>query len=89
MRGISFRKCALQQLDFSDADLTGCDLRDTVFHGGSLRNATLKNVRFEGADLREADLGGIDLSAAARLAGAAISKTQAAALLAELRITVI
>jgi fluoroquinolone resistance protein len=46
-------------------------------------------VRFEGADLREADLGGIDLSAAARLAGAAISKTQAAALLAELRITVI
>ena len=69
--------------------LTGCDFRDTVFHGGSLRNATLKNARFEGADLREADLGGIDLSAAARLAGAAISKTQAATLLAELRITVI
>ncbi|MNL38130.1 Pentapeptide repeats (8 copies) [compost metagenome] len=77
------------QLDFSDADLAGSDFRDTVFHGGSLRNANLKNVRFEGADLREVDLSGIDLTVAARLAGATISKAQAAVLLAELRISVI
>lgn len=104
LRGARFTACAIATTSFQGATLAdttwvrcrggqanfaSVDASDAVFHGGSLRNANLKLVRFEGADLREADLGGIDLTAAARLAGATISKTQAATLLAELRINVV
>lgn len=88
LRAMSFRKQRLQQLDFSEADVSGCDFRETVFEGGSLRNAHLKLARFEGADLREADLGGVKLFDAKPFKGATVSYNQAAALLAELGLSV-
>ena len=88
LRAMSFRKKRLVQLDFSEADLSGCDFRDTVFEGGSLRNAHLKLARFEGADLREADLCGVKLFDAKPFKGATVSYSQAAELLAELGLSV-
>ena len=88
LRKMSFRKNQLKQLDFSEADLSGCDFREAVFVGGSLRNAHMKLTRFEGADLREADLGGLKLVDAKLFRGATISLNQAAALLGELGIMV-
>lgn len=85
---MSFRKMQLRELDFSEADLFGCDFRDTVFLGGSLRNAHLKLTRFEGTDLREVDIGGLKLLDAKLFRGATISLNQAAELLGELGITV-
>ena len=84
LRGLSFRKQRLVQLDLSDADLTGCDFTDAVFDGGSLRNANLTKTRFAGADLRQVDLGGLKLPDTSVLKGATISYHQAAELLAEL-----
>ena len=88
LRGLSFRKQRLEQLDFSGADVSGCDFRDAVFDGGSLRDAHLKLARFEGADLREVDLGGLRLVDARLFKGATISHAQAAALVSELGIHV-
>ena len=85
---MSFRKMQLRQLDFSDADLSGCDFRDTIFLGGSLRNAHLKLTRFDGADLREVDLGGLKLFDAKLFRGATISHKQASELLGELGLSV-
>ncbi|WP_431798471.1 pentapeptide repeat-containing protein [Cupriavidus metallidurans] len=62
LRGVSFRKQRLEQIDLSDADLAGCDFRDAVFEGGRLRGANLKQARFDGADLRLADIGGLNPS---------------------------
>lgn len=86
---MSFRKTQLEQLDFSEAALSGCDFRESVFVGGSLRNAHPKLARFEGADLREADIGGLKLMDAKLFRGATISLNQAAELLGELGITVV
>ncbi|MDQ0086441.1 uncharacterized protein YjbI with pentapeptide repeats [Variovorax boronicumulans] len=86
---MSFRKQKLEQLDFSEADLSGCDFREAVFEGGSLRNAHLKLARFEGADLREVDLGGLRLANAAQFKGATISHRQAASLVEELGLRVV
>ncbi|MFP3567637.1 pentapeptide repeat-containing protein [Paraburkholderia sp. SIMBA_030] len=83
LRGLSFRKATLQQLDFSDADLAGVDFREAVFDGSSLKDAHLKGARFEGADLRETDLSGVRLVDAALFKGAAISHQQAAVLVTE------
>ncbi len=86
---MSFRKQVLDQLDFSDADLGGCDFRDAVFNGGSLRGASLKGARFQGADLRAAELGGItvyDLTGS--LKGAVISAEQAGQLIESLGVRV-
>ena len=88
LRKMSFRKQRLQQLDFSDAELSGCDFRDALFEGGSLRNAHLKLARFDGADLREVDLGGMKLLDARLFKGATISYHQAADLLGELGLRV-
>ncbi len=85
---MSVRIAKLQQLDFFEADLSGCDFREAVFVGGSLRNAHLKLTRFDGADLREADIGGLKLVDAKLFRGATISLNQAAVLLGELGITV-
>jgi len=85
---MSFRKQRLQQLDFSDADLSGCDFSQSVFVGGSLRNAHFKLSRFDGADLREADIGGLQLQDAKLFRGATISRAQAAMLLSELGLSV-
>ncbi|MCY1379276.1 Pentapeptide repeats (9 copies) [compost metagenome] len=89
LRGLSFRKQTLAQLDLSEADLSGCDFRETIFEGGSLRNAHLKLARFEGADLRDVDLGGLRLANAAPFKGATISHRQAAALVEELGLRVV
>ena len=86
--GFSFRKSQLVQVDFSLADLAGCDFRDAVFDGSSLREANLTGARFEGADLRGADLGGLRLTDAARFKGATVSRRQAADLLAQLGLLV-
>lgn len=48
-------------MDFSDAELSGCDFRDAVFEGGSLRNAQIRLTRFDGADLRGADITGLNV----------------------------
>ena len=61
LRAINFRKQTLVQLDFSDADLGGCNFQDTVFDGGSLRGASLRGVNLKGADLRSVELGSITL----------------------------
>ncbi|MGO3711911.1 MAG: pentapeptide repeat-containing protein [Alcaligenes aquatilis] len=61
LRAINFRKQTLVQLDFSDADLGGCDFQDAVFEGGSLRGASLRGVNFKGTDLRSVELGSISL----------------------------
>lgn len=61
LRAINFRKQNLVQLDFSDADLGGCNFQDAVFDGGSLRGASLRGVNFKGADLRSVELGSITL----------------------------
>ncbi|MNE97215.1 Pentapeptide repeats (8 copies) [compost metagenome] len=78
----------MRELDFSDANLSGCDFREAVFIGGSLRDAHLAQARFDGADLREADMGGLKLEDARLFRGATISRHQAAGLLMELGITV-
>lgn len=86
---MSFRKLTLEQLDFSDADLAGCDFRDAVFNGGSLRGASLKDARFQGADLRAVELGSItvhDLTGS--LKGAVISPEQAEQLVESLGVRV-
>ena len=88
LRRLSFRKQQLQELDFSDANLSGCDFREAVFIGGSLRDAHLTQARFDGADLREADIGGLKLEDARLFRGATISHRQAAGLLRELGIAV-
>ena len=88
LRGMSFRKTQLKQLDFSDADLSGCDFREAIFVGGSLRNAHLKLTRFDGADLREADIGGLTLVDVKLFRGATISHKQAAEMLGELGLSV-
>lgn len=61
LRAINFRKQSLVQLDFSDADLGGCDFQDAVFEGGSLRGASLRGANFKGTDLRSVELGSITL----------------------------
>jgi uncharacterized protein YjbI with pentapeptide repeats len=76
------------RLDFSGADLSGCDFRDTVFEGGSLREAHLANTRFEGADLRDAELGTLRVRNASSFKRATISHAQAALLANDLGITV-
>jgi len=88
LRGFSFRKAVLNQLDFQFADLRSCDFRDAVFDDCSLREANLADARFEGADLRGADLGGIRLQDARPFRGATISRSQASQLLAELGLNV-
>ena len=61
LSGMSFRKQRLEELDFSDADLSGCDFREAVFVGGSLRNAHIPQANFGSADLRGTDLGGLKM----------------------------
>ena len=80
LRGLSFRKQRLFQLDLSDADLGGCDFRDAHFDGGSLIGASLKRARFDGADLRRVDLGKLTADNVASFRHATISFEQAAAL---------
>jgi fluoroquinolone resistance protein len=89
LSGISFRKTAVDQVDFCMADLSKCDFRDAIFYDSSLREANLVDARFEGADLRGADLGGIRLNDARRFRGATISRAQAGALLAEMGLKVL
>ena len=89
LRGFSFKKATLKELDFSDAYLAGCDFRESVFEGGSLRNATLKLAKFQGADLRGTDIEGLKLSDAAVFKGAVISHAQAASFLRALDFVVI
>ena len=69
-------------MDFSDAELSGCDFRDAVFEGGSLRNAHTRLTRFEGADLRGTDISGLNVMDAKHFKKAVISQRQAAAALA-------
>lgn len=88
LRMMSFRKMLLQQLNFSDADLSGCDFREAIFVGGSLHNAHTKLARFDGADLREVDVGGLKLLDATLFRGATISHKQAAELLGGLGLCV-
>ena len=89
MAGFSFRKQTRETLDFSHADLAGCDFRDAVLNACSLRDSHLVDARFDNADLRGADLGGLRLNDARRFKGATISRAQAGALLAELGLKVI
>ena len=89
MAGFSFRKQILETLDFSRADLAGCDFRDAVLNACSLRDSHLVDARFDNADLRGADLVGLRLNDARRFKGATISRAQAGALLAELGLKVI
>lgn len=86
--GVSFRKTAIERVDFGMADLAKCDFREAFFSGSSLRDAHLVDARFEGADLRGADLGGIRLGDARAFKGAIISRDQAGALLAEMGLQV-
>ncbi|WP_321817436.1 MULTISPECIES: pentapeptide repeat-containing protein [unclassified Paraburkholderia] len=84
LRGLSFRKQALEGLNFSDADLSDCDFRDAVFEGGSLRNALLRNSRFDGADLRSVDLSGLRLADVMQhLKGTILSVEQAVTLIGD------
>lgn len=82
LSGMSFRKQRLEELDFSDADLSGCDFREAVFVGGSLRNAHIPQANFGSADLRGADLVGLKVLDAKAFSKAVISQAQAAAILA-------
>ncbi len=89
LRGLSFRKQRLEQLQMADADVSGCDFRDAVFKGGSLRNAHLKNAQFAGADVRSVDLGGLSLNDLVQsFKGAVISHDQAATLVEALGVRV-
>ena len=88
LRGMSFHRQQLKQLDFQNADLHACDFREAVFEDCSLRDAIVDNARFEGADLRGTDLGGIRLDHARHFKGATISKAQAAELVAQLGLRV-
>ncbi|WP_051609571.1 pentapeptide repeat-containing protein [Terasakiella pusilla] len=81
LQGISFRKQHVCGLDFSDADLGGCDFTESVFEDCRLRNANIRGAKFSGADLRSCDLGGLELKDASLLKGAIISKNQASDLL--------
>lgn len=84
LRGLSFRKQTLEQLNFSDADLADCDFRDAVFEGGSLGNVRLLNTRFDGADLRSVDLSGLRLSDVLQhLKGTILSVDQAVMLIGD------
>jgi hypothetical protein len=57
--------------DFKDADLSGCDLRQTIWDGSRFVNA-----RLDGADLRCASFDGCDF-AGASLRGALLAREQA------------
>lgn len=61
-------------IDFSGADLSGCDLRRASLAGLNLKNASMRNADCTGANLRFADLSGADLRGA-RLDGANLHET--------------
>lgn len=90
LRGLSFRKQVLEHLNFTGADLGGCDFTEAVFEGGTLSGANLKNAKFQGADLRLVELGPLDIATAAlHLKGSFMSPEQAASLVSGLGIQVL
>ncbi len=86
--GLSFRKVALNRIDFSQSDLRKCDFRHSTFQDCGLRDANMDGCRFDGADLRGVDLGGLRLVDASLFRGATISSEQAGQLLSELGLNV-
>ena len=80
--GQSFRKAALNRVDFTQADLSKCDFRGAVLQECRLREARLDRALFDGADLRGADLGGLRVQDLGPFRGATFSADQASDLLA-------
>lgn len=48
LQGFSFRECLAKDVDFHEADLTGCDLVGAQFVNVDFHSAILKNVRING-----------------------------------------
>jgi uncharacterized protein YjbI with pentapeptide repeats len=88
-KGLVLRGQTLEGLRMDEADLSGADLRETVWAQSRLRGANLVGARLAGADLRGADLGEPTLEQAGHLRGASIGPGQAGAILAALGIAVV
>lgn len=87
LRGVTFRKKTLHELDLTESDLRDADFREAVFERTKLVRADLRGCDFHGADLRGAELGPLDDRLLA-LKGATISIRQARAVANSLGITV-
>ncbi|MDR1268976.1 MAG: pentapeptide repeat-containing protein, partial [Planctomycetaceae bacterium] len=62
LRNTNFRGAKFKHHShFSNADLLGADMRDTVLYGDEFQGANLKNVKFRNTDLRFADFTGANL----------------------------
>ncbi|MGG5372644.1 pentapeptide repeat-containing protein [Enterococcus sp. AZ196] len=66
LQNANFHDMTFENVDFSNADLTGanfdnCLCRECDFSGAILQNASLKGTDFQGSCLREADISGANL----------------------------
>ena len=77
----SLRKQRLVGVDFSEADLSGCDFTQAVFEDCRIENPIVSpETSFAGADLRGARLSNVRLDIA-RATGAVISRSGASGFL--------
>ena len=77
----SLRKQRLVGVDFSEADLSGCDFTQAVFEDCRIENPIVSpETSFAGADLRGARLSNVRLDIA-RATGAVISRSEASGFL--------
>ncbi|WP_232661965.1 pentapeptide repeat-containing protein [Pseudonocardia sp. TRM90224] len=77
------------EVDLSEADLRGADLRETTFTRCQLRGTLLDDTKLLDADLRGADLGELTADSPRQLVGAIISTAQAAGICSALGLQVI
>ena len=76
LRGHSFKGQTLESINFTEADLGGCDFTDVVFVDCYLAGAFVdEQTKFDGADLRGAVISGSHLVRAS-LKGAIMLPTQ-------------
>lgn len=62
LKGINFHRAIFEYLDFSRADFTGCNLRNSVFYCSVLNCVKMKNVSLVNAILTGSKMRGGDLS---------------------------
>jgi hypothetical protein len=90
LRGWTFRKQNLEQLNLSGADLSGCDFSDDILIDCDITGASLKHTKFARADPRRAQIGPLQVGDLLQhFKGSVISVDQPAGLIAALGVSVI
>jgi uncharacterized protein YjbI with pentapeptide repeats len=79
----AFRDCSAHDVDFSEADLSGCDFSGTDLHGARFNRTNLTKARFETAYSYTIDLG------ANTVKGARFALPEAASLLRTLGVDIV